>query len=263
MFLVTTYNLLASAYIHRAWYPRTPATVLNPAWRVPALVQRISKFGADIICLQEVEPEMFAALRAFLGERGYGAQHARKGGNLPEGLAIFYRRKLFQLLDARVLAYADGGGVAPDTGYIALIARLQHPDGILGLINTHLIWDRPGTPAKVQYGLLQARQLATEFTAAAPDARGWIIAGDFNATPDSEIVSLVEGAGLRHAHAGLADISTCNVNADARMIDYLFYSSVLRAEPTMPEHINNATVLPSAEQPSDHVALLSKFAWAG
>ena len=115
----------------------------------------------------------------------------------------------------------------------------------------------------MQRSLLQARGLAAEFISAAADARGWIVAGDFNATPDSEIVSIIKDAGLRYAHAGLAGVSTCNVNADARMIDYLFYSSTLSAEPAMPERIDDATVLPSVEQPSDHVALLSRFAWIG
>ena len=72
-FSLASYNVLASAYIQRAWYRRTPALVLNPAWRVPALVQNISRLNADLLCLQEVEPVTFVALRSYLGERGYGA----------------------------------------------------------------------------------------------------------------------------------------------------------------------------------------------
>src|SRR6188768_1730960 len=85
-FIAASYNVLASAYIQRAWYRRTPALVLDPAWRVPALVQRICKLNADLFCLQEVEPETFVALRTFLGERGYGGEYARKLAGRPEGL---------------------------------------------------------------------------------------------------------------------------------------------------------------------------------
>jgi mRNA deadenylase 3'-5' endonuclease subunit Ccr4 len=261
LFSVASYNVLAGAYIQRAWYPRTPATVLNPAWRVPALAQHVANLSADIFCLQEVEPETFATLRASLGERGYGAQYARQRAGRSDGLAIFYRRRLFELVSARVFAYADGLGVAPNTGCVALVVLLQHADGALGVIDTHLTWDPPGTPRQAQRGLHQARELLAEFKSAAAHARGWIIAGDFNAIPDSEIVSLIEDAGLRYAHAGLADVSTCNVNAQARMIDYLFYSSTLSARPAMPERIDGQTVLPSPEQPSDHLALLSRFTW--
>jgi mRNA deadenylase 3'-5' endonuclease subunit Ccr4 len=259
-FSAATYNVLASAYVHRGWYPRSPAMVLNPAWRVPALVQHISNLGADILCLQEVEPETFAALRASLGERGYGAEYARKRAGQPDGLAIFYRHQNFQLLSARVLAFADGDGAA-DSGYAALLVYLQHAGGILGVMDTHLVWDSPGTLRQAQRGLRQARELAAEFVSAQADARGWIVAGDFNATPESEVVSLFDQAGLRCAHAGLPGISTCNVNSDARMIDYLFYSSKLTADPALPERIDNRSILPSTEQPSDHLALSAKFSW--
>ena len=62
-FTAVSYNVLAAAYIQRAWYRRTPALVLDPTWRVPALVQYISLLNADLICLQEVEPVTFVALR--------------------------------------------------------------------------------------------------------------------------------------------------------------------------------------------------------
>src|SRR5919109_5317522 len=124
-FTVATYNVLASAYIHQSRYARTPAMVLNPAWRVPALVRCVSALKADIVCLQEVEAESFAALRTSLSVTGYGAHYERKYARRPEGCAIFYRRNEFELLSARVIAYADGAGVAPDTGHIAMVALFQ------------------------------------------------------------------------------------------------------------------------------------------
>lgn len=207
-FTVATYNVLASAYIQRAWYRRSPTLVLESAWRVPALVSHISKLGADLLCLQEVEPETFVALRTTLGERGYGSQYARKLAQRPDGIAIFYRRAAFELLSARVLAYSDGAGVAPDTGYVALIALLRNPGGILGVINTHLMWDAPGTAPAAQIGLRQARQLLTELESGAADARGWIVSGDFNVEPQSEIVALLEQAGFQYAHRDLADVKS-------------------------------------------------------
>jgi mRNA deadenylase 3'-5' endonuclease subunit Ccr4 len=260
-FTVATYNVLAGAYIQRAHYPRTPAMVLNPVWRVPALVQYIWSLKADILCLQEVEAETFVSLRTFLGERGYGAQYARKYARRPEGCAIFYRGSAFELLTTRVIAYADGGGVAPDTGHIALCVLFRSDGGILGVVNTHLTWDPPSTPRNAQVGPRQTQQLLTEYVNSVSDARGWIIAGDFNVTPDSEIIAMVERAGLRYAHSGLTGAFTCNVNSDARMIDYIFASSALVAEPQLPPVIDDKTILPSAEQPSDHVPVMAKFDW--
>jgi mRNA deadenylase 3'-5' endonuclease subunit Ccr4 len=260
-FTVATYNVLASAYIQRAHYPRTPAMVLNPVWRVPALVQYISRLKADILCLQEVEPEFFVALRTSLGEMGYGAHYARKYARRPEGCAIFFRGNAFELLDAHVIAYADGAGIAPDTGHIALRALFRSDGGILGVVNTHLTWDPPSTPRNAQVGPRQIQQLLTEYENSASAARGWIIAGDFNVTPDSEIIATVERAGLIYAHSGLTGVFSCNVNSDARMIDYIFASSALVAEPQLPPVIDDKTILPSAEQPSDHVPVMAKFDW--
>jgi len=258
-FTVATYNVLANAYIQRAWYPRTPALVLDPSWRVPALVQHISRLGADLLCLQEVEPETFMTLRTTLSERGYGGQYARKFARRPDGVAIFYRRAAFELLSVRVIAYADGAAMAPDSGYIAMFARFHGNAGTLGVINTHLMWDPPSTPRGAFTGLRQAQQLLGEYENCKSDARGWIIGGDFNATPASEIVLLLEEAGLKYTHRNFTDAFTCNVGASARMIDYLFFSSALHADPSAPTQIDNQTILPSAEQPSDHVAITAKF----
>jgi mRNA deadenylase 3'-5' endonuclease subunit Ccr4 len=54
-FSVASYNVLASAYIQPALYRRTSSVVLNSTWRIPALLQHITRLQADIICLQEVE----------------------------------------------------------------------------------------------------------------------------------------------------------------------------------------------------------------
>jgi hypothetical protein len=43
------------------------------------------------------------------------------------------------------------------------------------------------------------------------------------------------------------------------MIDYLFYSRAFRAEPQKLVQISAGTVLPSAEHPSDHLPVVSRF----
>ncbi len=96
-------------------------------------------------------------------------------------------------------------------------------------------------------GQRQTQQLLTEYENSASDARGWIMAGDFNVTPDSEIIAMIERVGLQYAHSGLTGVFTCNVNSEARMIDYIFRSSALVAGPQLPMVIHDKTILPSAE----------------
>lgn len=260
-FSVASYNVLASAYIQRAWYRRTPALVLNSVWRVPALVQYISLLNADVLCLQEVEPVTFVALRSYLGERGYGAEYARKLAGRPEGLAVFYRRTSFDWITTRVIPYNDGAGVAADSGYVAQLVLLRHAEKILGVINTHLTWDPPNIACEAQRGLRQVQKCLEEYQNRAGDAGAWIISGDFNATPESEIVELALQAGMQYSHHNLADVYTCNIGGRARLIDYLFYSAGLSAEALVLSRIDDQTILPSAEEPSDHVPIMARFDW--
>ena len=109
--VVATYNILASAYIQRARYPRSPAMVLTPAWRIPALLQQISTLEADILCLQEVEPETLAAINSRLGSRGHASCYARKGGDSPEGCSTFYRHGCARLIEEAVQVVVGSGGV--------------------------------------------------------------------------------------------------------------------------------------------------------
>jgi mRNA deadenylase 3'-5' endonuclease subunit Ccr4 len=260
-FSVTSYNVLATAYIHRARYSRTPTIILDRTWRVPALVQHISRLETDIICLQEVETETLAPLRVRLGGLGYGVQFGRKGGGKPDGCATFYRQNRFEFMDVRLLAYDDAGGDVRDSGHVALVMVLKDGDRSLGVINTHLTWDPPATPPERRRGRRQMFELLERYRNMAAAAPGWIIAGDLNVTPDSDLIAILETAGFQFAHRPVAGIRTCNVNGEAKMIDYLFYSSSLRAEPQPVTPIEDRTVLPSAEEPSDHVAIRSSFSW--
>lgn len=260
-FSVASYNVLASAYIQPALYRRTSSIVLNPSWRIPALLQHITRLQADIICLQEVEGQVFAALRSRMGASGYGAEYRRKSSGKPDGCAVFYRQDVFDLIDVRVIVYAYEPGKTADFGNMALVILFESVCGRIGIVNTHLTWDPPDTAPELQRGFRQVRQLLVEQSSIADAAKGWIIAGDFNAVPGSESISLMENAGFQYAHCGIAGVSTCNVNGTAKMIDYLFCSSSLTAEPLSVSLVEDQTVLPSAEQPSDHVPIAARFSW--
>jgi mRNA deadenylase 3'-5' endonuclease subunit Ccr4 len=260
-FVVGTYNVLASAYIQRARYPRSPAMILSPAWRIPALVQLISGLEADILCLQEVEPETLAAINSRLGPCGHASRYARKGGHSPEGCATLYREDSTRLIDQQVLCFSDGGGAESETGNIALITIFRLSGHRLGIINTHLTWDPPGTAREAQRGLRQVSQLTREYEKIAAAADGWIIAGDLNVTAGSEAIALIERTGFRFAHDTRPEMCTCSFNGEAKMIDYVFYSAQLHAKPADSFAIDARTVLPSAEQPSDHVPVIARFDW--
>ena len=260
-FTVASYNVLATAYVPHTRYRRTPRMVLDPAWRIPALVQHVTDLGADVICLQEVELGTFAALKSRLSSLGYAAQYPRKTGGKPDGCATFYRPHEFELIAARSVEFADGDQGQAHSGHITLIVSLRMAGRVIGIANTHLAWDPPGILHAARLGYRQALQLLNECQTMAPTCDGWLICGDLNATPDSEIIATLESAGFQYAHAGLTHAYTCKVNSEVKMIDYLFHSCNFRAEPERVLRISDQSVLPSAEQPSDHVPIVARFSW--
>jgi len=233
--------------------------VLDPSWRVPALVRHAAVLDVDILCLQEVETATFTALQEGLASAGYTGIDARKGRNRPDGCAIFLQTARFALLESRRVAYADGAG-ALDSGHIAQLAILSDEGKRLAVLNTHLKWDPPGIARERQWAYRQILQAIETLRLAGP-FDGQIVCGDFNVTPESDVVEALRAAGMDYAHHGAARIATCNSNREARLIDYLFHSRSLRAHPVLPSTVDGQTLLPSYEQPSDHVPLLAEFEW--
>ena len=260
-FSAASYNVLATAYLPYGRYRRTPALILDPAWRIPAVVRQVSELGTDVLCLQEVEMDTFGALRSRLATLGYAGQYARKQAGKPDGCATFYREDRFELIGTRLLAYTDATEGQDDSGHIALIVFLRLAERIVGIANTHLTWDPPGTENRAKVGHRQARQLLNACRTMTDAFHGWLICGDLNATPDSDTVKIFTSSGFQYAHANLAHAYTCKVNSEIKIIDYLFHSPEFNAEPQSVVVISDRDVLPSAEQPSDHVPVAARFTW--
>jgi endonuclease/exonuclease/phosphatase family metal-dependent hydrolase len=132
---------------------------------------------------------------------------------------------------------------------------LEHEGRLLGVANTHVRWDRPGTPPPEQVGRRQVVELLAACGQFAPRCDGWVICGDFNRTPDDDVVAVMLQAGFRFAHEQCPAARSCVANGRARLIDYIFHSASLRSRPADPPAIGDDTRLPSPEQPSDHLAL--------
>ena len=259
-FTLTSYNLLASDYIKPRFYPRTSPEILKPEWRIPALVQHIVKLESDVLCFQEVDQKTLTALRVTLEPMGYEGYDARKGGGKPDGCSTFFRFNKFKLKHLARLEYSDGNSLETHSGHVALTLVLEHSGRNLGIANTHLKWDTPGTPLAQRFGYQQITQWLLEHQEIAPEMDAWMVCGDFNVEPENQLISVLQKAGFEYTHRGL-DIHTCNSNDRAKMIDFIFHNHALRSVPMLPPEIDNLTPLPSLEQPSDHLALSAQFEW--
>jgi mRNA deadenylase 3'-5' endonuclease subunit Ccr4 len=260
-FTVATYNVLADAYLKPDWYPNTPEELLKPERRLPRVVEHVLQLQADIYCLQEVEEGTFAALERCLSSIGYTGKFAKKSCGKPDGCAILWKTHSFKPLRVIRIEYCDGDRERPNSGHIGQLMVMRGGDCLLGIANTHLKWDPPEKPREQKYGYRQIQQLLNACATCTPACTGWIIAGDFDATPDTEVVAALREAGFEFSHVACRDAHTCNSNHRPKMIDYLFHNRALRASPTRLPIVEAETALPGPGQPSDHVAVIARFVW--
>lgn len=259
---VATYNVLATAYISSGMFPHALQELLEPRYRLPAVAAHVARLDADVICLQEVEQDMYANVEHCLSPLGYSGTLTKKGGGKPDGCTVFVRTSICTLIKVVRVDYDDALPGQSRSGHIAQLAVVKYAGRLLGIANTHLKWDRSGTPADIRHGTRQIQQLLDVRSVLAPECAGWIICGDFNVTSEDAVINCLRRDGLNFSHADFPGAATCNANRRARMIDYLFHDTSLLSSPIAPSPVCDDTPLPGPDQPSDHVALMAQFHWA-
>ncbi|QJW98530.1 endonuclease/exonuclease/phosphatase family protein [Frigoriglobus tundricola] len=201
-------------------------------------------------------------MTAHLEPLGYAGYYEQKGRNRPDGCATFFRTSTFALRRAQRLEYWDrGSGVECHSGHVALLPALENDGHLLGVANTHVRWAAPGTPREEQVGYRRVVELIEACRRFEPPCRDGIVCGDFNSTPNTDVVRAMRDAGYAFAHAERPDLRSAVANGRAKLIDYVFHTEGLRSRPLEPVHISDDTKLPSPDQPSDHLALVARFDW--
>lgn len=252
-FVLVTWNVLATDYIRRSFYPRVSTACLDARRRHPTIARRARELDADVLCLQEVDVEVFAAVESTLKPLGYAGAHVLKEGK-PDGCATFVRGPL-ALVESRRHVYGDGSN-ARTSGHVAQLVIVEHAGARVAILNTHLKWDPPGTPNEASWGFRQAEEaldvLRHEQTLAQ------IMCGDLNVTPESTVMRTLRHGGLADVHDG-STAFTSNANGVAKRIDYVLWRGPLIPTAQTPTPIADDTALPSDDEPSDHVALVARF----
>lgn len=236
---VVSWNVLAGAYVRPDYYPHSPVEVLDPAARSARVIERVAGWGhADVLCLQEIEPSVFAQLVARLGD--YEGRFVGKQGR-PDGCAVFVRRSLGRA-EFRELVYGDG------TGHVAVAAVA----GGVGFATTHLKWQAAEVPLEARLGRAELLELLDAWVTA---GEPWIVCGDLNADASSPVLAVAFARGLEDAYATLPDACTCNSNERRKRIDFILHTPGFVATPRGLPPITDVTPLPSASEPSDHLAI--------
>jgi mRNA deadenylase 3'-5' endonuclease subunit Ccr4 len=68
---------------------------LEPEYRQKLLLSDLKELDADIICLQEVDNEVFESLKKSLDEL-YAGVRAQRPNEWADGLATFYKKAKFE-----------------------------------------------------------------------------------------------------------------------------------------------------------------------
>lgn len=160
----------------------------------------------------------------------------------------------------RIVRFADGGA-RPDSGHVALLLFLAQEGRFLGVANTHLKWDAPGTSPALRWSPRQVEQLLEVYRRLDVPYQAWIICGDLNALPDSDVLSIFKQASLVDAYADWPTAFTCNANSQVKRIDYLLHTGGLESRPHALPAIDVQTPLPSFREPSDHLPIMASFDW--
>ncbi|HZF37849.1 MAG TPA: endonuclease/exonuclease/phosphatase family protein [Blastocatellia bacterium] len=261
-FSIASYNVLADSYVNPQWYPNVDPEILRWDRRKFALAEKVARLDADIVCLQEVEADAYALIERSLGAKGYSGIYAKKGRDKPDGCAMFFRQEGLGFAGADTFYYRDGRRGDPDSGHLALIISFECEWGVIKVATTHLRWGQENKPPEDHIGYRQIRELIDERFKSDLTAYAWIVCGDLNAQSGDPVVKELISNGFVDAYAGREQV-TCNPNLRAKRIDYIFHtsdhSSSLRAEPARLMEIDDLTPLPSADEPSDHLALVATF----
>jgi mRNA deadenylase 3'-5' endonuclease subunit Ccr4 len=257
-FSTVTWNILADAYIKPGRYDHVPPSALLPGPRRALLLRQLLAFGADLYCLQEVEPDAFSAIGEALGpdyEGCYEQKHER-----PEGCAIFLRKASFELARREVLHFRH---IEPGYDHVALIAMLAHTSGRrLALVSTHLRWQPESTEKERHLGRNQLLEILERRAALRQEWPTWLVCGDLNATSDSVVLRAAKEQGLELSCRALRPWDTTNIGGRMRKLDYLLYSpDELVPSPRPLPRLQRDTPMPSAEHASDHLPLCVDYRW--
>ncbi|XP_043251424.1 2',5'-phosphodiesterase 12-like isoform X2 [Colletes gigas] len=287
-FRVTSYNILASIYSDTelskdVLYPYCPSYALSMDYRKLLILKELIGYNADIICLQEVDKNVYENDLVALCALNYDGIYNLKDFS---GFNTIWS----QIQNENVKQTFLNRSTIIQT----LTLRSKENSEILLVGNTHLYY-RPQAGyirlLQAYYGLIYLQKFAKEMIEQNPECNVSIIyCGDFNSGPESGVYRLMTEKYIPENHAEWKfspDESVDNVSlkhdlnlssacgtpeytnytgAFSGCLDYIFYQKdYLGIEQIVPlpskDELSLHTALPSVVFPSDHIALCADLKW--
>lgn len=191
---IMTYNLLAQALIRRKLFPDN-GDILKWQKRSKVLIQELKDYDCDILCLQEVDYLQYKTFwRPELEKLGYNTKFNR-GNDKNHGVSIFYKSKLFNILDTCLIDFdkEKSGAIEPRTitknvGLIVALSLRSNPEKVICIGTAHLFWHPFGTYERTRQTyivLSKSKEFEKRVLILNPNINKiWkFFAGDFNSQP--------------------------------------------------------------------------------
>ncbi len=237
---VVTYNLLADLYADSDFsrtvlHPNCPQYALDLDYRKQLIAKELLGYNADVVCLQEVDEKLFTNdLEVVLGPLG-GLQGAfcRKGGQVSEGLACFWRQETFDIVESHrfvlsdvlqceeafgdVMACLEGNeelkeNVLRRTTVLQIVVLESKTDPKVGYVigNTHLYFKPDADHIRLlQIGLCMRKldEIVKKWSQSFNGRKySLVMCGDFNSTPPFGVLEYMTTGYIDEQHA---DWSSC------------------------------------------------------
>lgn len=251
---VMTYNVLAQAYCKPERYPHTPASAFDATTRRALLFERIDSLDADVMLLQEIEPDLHEVMQACYPSSEWASHYMQRPGHI-DGCAVWVRRSVGDISLSDELVFASH---EPGYSQVAAWMMLITPAGThIGVMSTHLRWQPREKADSEHVGLAQLEEALN--VSDAHDC-AWIVGGDFNALSQSCVLKHAFGRGWSLGGRAQRPWDTVNFSGKRRKIDYLLYKRKdFMVSPGRLIKLESDTPMPSVTEPSDHLPVVVDF----
>jgi mRNA deadenylase 3'-5' endonuclease subunit Ccr4 len=270
---VMQYNILADCYTKSDSFPYCPDKYLEWSYRFEKIMKTIVDSDADVVCLQEVESDMyFETMKDYLMEKGGYSSIFKKRPHphKKDGCAIFFKDSKLEIITKTELSYNSlakdkHAGDRAQTNNIAIGIYFQETSQHrkrFWVVNTHLFWDPKAPDVKLGQTKMLKKFITNQLQRS---PGGVIIAGDFNSMPTSSVCDfLIEDGLFASAYALEGALDTNITPWFSGCIDYIWYTPqelTLDNASDLKEARGDSEYIPDANHPSDHLPLSAVFSF--
>ncbi|KAH9385483.1 CCR4-NOT transcription complex subunit 6 [Nematocida major] len=226
---VATYNILCPTYASSQSFSYVPAWALQWEARKPTILQEATSYGADILCIQEMDTGSYSDyFRDQFKARGdydsvfYQKSRARTmvegEKRMVDGCATFWKGSFFQLVEHRCIylsqlfpqkTISEHEHIAnrflskDNIGLIVVLVREGEKHTVV--VNTHIHWDPEYPDVKTLQGIMLLKEIDTIMNRY-PQAE-LVICGDFNSLPNSSLYEMYSSGVLKPNSKDLMNLS--------------------------------------------------------